>query len=98
MLSSYEAQQDCTPETLQDICKENGINHLVLLKSSENDFVRVWESIFYYINSFFFIIIHNVFHGKLHALSLNHFNYFPGLISCFVIFIFCYFIFLTYTQ
>ena len=41
MLSSYEAQQDCTPESLQDLCKEAGINHFVLLKSSENDFVRV---------------------------------------------------------
>ena len=41
MLSSYDIHQDCTPELLQDICKESGINHLVLLKASEVDHVRV---------------------------------------------------------
>ena len=41
MLSSYDIHQDCTPELLQDICKESGINHLVLLKASEVDYVRV---------------------------------------------------------
>ena len=41
MLSPYEIQHDCTQESLQEICKERGINHLVFLKSSEKDFVRV---------------------------------------------------------
>ena len=40
MLSTYDADNNSTPEVLQDICKESGINHLVLLKSSDMD-VRV---------------------------------------------------------
>lgn len=41
MLSSYEPHHDCALEVLQEYCKETGINHLVLFKAAESDYVRI---------------------------------------------------------
>ena len=40
-LYSYDPQQDHTLEEVQDYAKDNGISHIVVLKESETDFVRV---------------------------------------------------------
>ena len=40
-LFSYNAEQDYTIEEIQDYCKENGVNHIVAIKESLIDYVRV---------------------------------------------------------
>ena len=40
-LYSYDLHQDYSIEEIQDHCKDNGINNLVVLKDSDTEFVRV---------------------------------------------------------
>ena len=44
MLSSYDSSQECAPEELQEYCKESGIHHMVVLKDSDSENVRVREN------------------------------------------------------
>jgi len=40
-LFSYELNQDYTVEEIQEHCRDNGVNHLVILKDTDLEFVRV---------------------------------------------------------
>ena len=69
MLSSYEPHHDCALEVLQEYCKETGINHLVLFKAAESDYVRVCI-LFIYVSP------------ALAEIRRNSTNKFAGLYCC----------------